>query len=49
MASIPLLPGVRATGRTTAIFTGASGRNWDAYGKDVTLAAGDHAGPASAC
>jgi selenide,water dikinase len=29
-------------------FTGASGRNWDAYGQDVELGAevGDHAGPA---
>ena len=38
MASIPLLPGVEQLARD-GYFTGASGRNWDAYGKDVTLAA----------
>ncbi|HEY0489571.1 MAG TPA: selenide, water dikinase SelD [Telluria sp.] len=36
MASIPLLPGVEQLARD-GFFTGASGRNWDAYGKDVTL------------
>ncbi|NML61897.1 selenide, water dikinase SelD [Massilia sp. RP-1-19] len=39
MASIPLLPGVEQLARD-GFFTGASGRNWDAYGSDVTLAAG---------
>ena len=39
MASIPLLPGVEQLARD-GFFTGASGRNWDAYGKDVTLAEG---------
>ena len=34
---IPLLPGV-AQLAADGYFTGASGRNWDAYGKDVTLA-----------
>ncbi|MDO8438669.1 MAG: selenide, water dikinase SelD [Telluria sp.] len=38
MAAIPLLPGVEQLARD-GIFTGASGRNWDAYGKDVDLAA----------
>ena len=38
MASIPLLPGVEQLARD-GYFTGASGRNWDAYGKDVGLAA----------
>jgi selenide,water dikinase len=36
MASIPLLPNVEQLARDGFI-TGASGRNWDAYGKDVTL------------
>jgi len=36
MASIPLLPGVDAFTRD-GCFTGASGRNWDAYGGDVDL------------
>jgi selenide,water dikinase len=36
MGSIPLLPGVEQLARD-GYFTGASGRNWDAYGKDVTL------------
>ena len=36
MASIPLLPNVEQLARDGYI-TGASGRNWDAYGKDVTL------------
>jgi len=36
MAAIPLLPGVEQLARD-GIFTGASGRNWDAYGKDVDL------------
>jgi selenide,water dikinase len=39
MARIPLLPGVEQLARD-GYFTGASGRNWDAYGKDVTLADG---------
>jgi selenide,water dikinase len=39
MPRIPLLPGVEQLARD-GYFTGASGRNWDAYGKDVTLAAG---------
>jgi selenide,water dikinase len=39
MAAIPLLPGVEQLARD-GYFTGASGRNWDAYGKDVQLAAG---------
>ncbi|WP_377700995.1 selenide, water dikinase SelD [Pseudoduganella sp. UC29_71] len=38
MASIPLLPGVEQLA-TDGYFTGASGRNWDAYGKDVALSA----------
>ncbi|HZV66947.1 MAG TPA: selenide, water dikinase SelD [Telluria sp.] len=38
MASIPLLPGVEQLARD-GFFTGASGRNWDAYGKDVALGA----------
>ena len=38
MASIPLLPGVEQLAHD-GFFTGASTRNWDAYGKDVTLAA----------
>jgi selenide,water dikinase len=37
MNSIPLLPGVEQLAHE-GFFTGASGRNWDAYGKDVTLA-----------
>jgi selenide,water dikinase len=39
MDKIPLLPGVEQLA-ADGYFTGASGRNWDAYGKDVTLAAG---------
>jgi selenide, water dikinase len=39
MGTIPLLPGVEQLARD-GFFTGASGRNWDAYGKDVKLAAG---------
>jgi len=38
MADIPLLPGVEQLARD-GYFTGASGRNWDAYAHDVTLAA----------
>jgi selenide,water dikinase len=38
MSSIPLLPGVEQLA-TDGYFTGASGRNWDAYGKDVALSA----------
>jgi selenide,water dikinase len=38
MAAIPLLPNVAQLARDGFI-TGASGRNWDAYGKDVTLGA----------
>ncbi|MFC5511265.1 selenide, water dikinase SelD [Massilia jejuensis] len=37
MAAIPLLPGVLQLAQD-GYFTGASGRNWDAYGKDVVLA-----------
>lgn len=36
IASIPLLPNVEQLARDGFI-TGASGRNWDAYGKDVQL------------
>ena len=36
MARIPLLPGVEALAHA-GYFTGASGRNWDAYGHDVAL------------
>ncbi|WP_338759117.1 selenide, water dikinase SelD [Massilia sp. METH4] len=36
MSQIPLLPGVEQLAHD-GYFTGASGRNWDAYGKDVTL------------
>ncbi|HWW72941.1 MAG TPA: selenide, water dikinase SelD [Duganella sp.] len=39
MAKIPLLPGVEQLAHD-GYFTGASGRNWDAYGKDVQLGAG---------
>ena len=39
MAQIPLLPGVEQLAHD-GYFTGASGRNWEAYGRDVTLAAG---------
>nr|WP_315254901.1 selenide, water dikinase SelD [uncultured Duganella sp.] len=38
MSRIPLLPGVEQLARD-GYFTGASGRNWEAYGKDVQLAA----------
>jgi selenide,water dikinase len=38
MANIPLLPGVEQLAHD-GFFTGASTRNWDAYGKDVSLAA----------
>jgi selenide,water dikinase len=37
MAGIPLLPGVEQLAHD-GFFTGASGRNWDAYGADVELA-----------
>jgi selenide,water dikinase len=36
MKSIPLLPGVEQLAHD-GFFTGASSRNWDAYGKDVAL------------
>ena len=36
MADIPLLPGVLQLAHD-GFFTGASGRNWQAYGKDVVL------------
>ena len=36
MAKIPLLPGVEQLAHD-GYFTGASGRNWEAYGKDVEL------------
>ena len=39
MARIPLLPGVAQLAQA-GYFTGASGRNWDAYGLDVELGAG---------
>ena len=39
MEAIPLLPGVLQLAHD-GYFTGASGRNWDAYGKDVALADG---------
>jgi selenide,water dikinase len=39
MNAIPLLPGVLQLAHD-GYFTGASGRNWDAYGKDVQLDAG---------
>jgi selenide,water dikinase len=39
MAMIPLLPGVEQLAHD-GYFTGASGRNWDAYGMDVELGAG---------
>ena len=39
MADIPLLPRVLQLAQD-GYFTGASGRNWDAYGKDVVLAEG---------
>jgi selenide,water dikinase len=39
MAQIPLLPGVEQLAHD-GYFTGASGRNWEAYGKDVELGAG---------
>lgn len=39
MPSIPLLPGVQQLAEQGCV-TGASGRNWDAYGHDVTLATG---------
>ncbi|USX25043.1 selenide, water dikinase SelD [Oxalobacteraceae bacterium OTU3CINTB1] len=39
MAKIPLLPGVEQLAHD-GYFTGASGRNWDAYGKDVELGTG---------
>jgi len=38
MDKVPLLPGVLQLAQD-GFFTGASGRNWDAYGKDVTLGA----------
>jgi selenide,water dikinase len=37
MSTIPLLPGVEQLAQD-GFFTGASGRNWEAYGSDVTLA-----------
>jgi selenide,water dikinase len=36
MAKIPLLPGVEQLAHE-GYFTGASGRNWEGYGKDVQL------------
>ncbi|WP_020654278.1 selenide, water dikinase SelD [Massilia niastensis] len=36
MDAVPLLPGVLQLAQD-GFFTGASGRNWDAYGKDVEL------------
>ena len=43
MDKVPLLPGVLQLAQD-GFFTGASGRNWDAYGKDVEL--GDAITPA---
>jgi len=43
MNKVPLLPGVLQLAQD-GFFTGASGRNWDAYGKDVEL--GDAITPA---
>jgi selenide,water dikinase len=43
MTDIPLLPGVLQLAQD-GFFTGASGRNWDAYGKDVALS--EHITPA---
>ena len=39
LAEIPLLPGVLALAEAGMV-TGASGRNWEAYGHDVTLPPG---------
>ena len=39
MAKIPLLPGVEQLAHD-GYFTGASGRNWEGYGKDVQLSPG---------
>jgi selenide,water dikinase len=39
MAKIPLLPGVERLAHD-GYFTGASGRNWDAYGNEVELGEG---------
>ena len=38
-AKVPLLPGVRELA-AQGMVTGASGRNWGGYGKDITLPAG---------
>ncbi len=38
LGSIPLLPGVLALAEA-GVVTGASGRNWDAFGADITLPA----------
>jgi selenide,water dikinase len=38
LASIPLLPGVLELAEA-GVVTGASGRNWDAFGTEVTLPA----------
>jgi selenide,water dikinase len=37
-AALPWLPGVEAFAKA-GVFTGASGRNWSAYGTDIALAA----------
>lgn len=42
MAQIPLLPGVRALAEQ-GMLTGASGRNWAAYGHEIALAPSLHA------
>jgi selenide,water dikinase len=47
MQRIPLLPGVEQFARE-GFFTGASGRNWDAYGQDVDLGEGVGAGVSDA-
>jgi selenide,water dikinase len=39
MARVPLLPGVKELA-AQGMVTGASGRNWDAYGSEIALGAG---------
>jgi selenide,water dikinase len=40
-ADLPWLPGVEAFAKA-GVFTGASGRNWTAYGQDIVLASSLH-------
>jgi selenide,water dikinase len=40
-SDLPWLPGVEAFAKA-GVFTGASGRNWAAYGKDILLASSLH-------